>query len=116
MKFNLDNLVTEYEELGQKISNPEIFKDQKKIKEIASRKKSLEEAVTLYKEYKILNTALEQNKEMLYTEKDEAMRELIKEEIANLEEKIPEIEEKLKVALLPKDPNDDKNIIVEVRA
>ncbi|MDR1945095.1 MAG: PCRF domain-containing protein [Candidatus Peribacteria bacterium] len=93
-----------------------MFKDQKKIKEVASRKKSLEEAVTLYKEYKILNEALLSNKDMLYTEKDEEMRELIKEEVANLEEKVPELEEKLKIALLPKDPNDDKNIIVEVRA
>jgi peptide chain release factor 1 len=116
MKFNLDNLVIEYEELDKKMSLPEIFKDQKKIKEVASKKKALEEAVVLYKEYKTLNVTLEQNKELLYTEKDEEMRELIKEEIANLEEKIPEFEEKLKIALLPKDPNDEKNIIVEVRA
>jgi peptide chain release factor 1 len=116
MKFNLDNLVAEYEELDKKMSNPEIFKDQKKIKEVASKKKSMEEAVTLYREYKALNNALEQNKDLLYTEKDEEMRELIKEEVANLEEKIPDLEEKLKIALLPKDPNDEKNIIVEVRA
>ncbi|MDR1988559.1 MAG: PCRF domain-containing protein [Candidatus Peribacteria bacterium] len=116
MKFNLDNLVAEYEELDKKMSNPEIFKDQKKIKEIATKKKALEEAVNLYKEYKILNTALEQNKELLYTEKDEEMRDLIKDEIVNIEEEIPKFEEKLKIALLPKDPNDEKNIIVEVRA
>jgi peptide chain release factor 1 len=116
MKFNLDNLVVEYEELDKKMSNPEIFKDQKKIKEIASKKKSMEEAITLYKEYKTLNNALEQNKDLLYTEKDEEMRDLIKEEVANLEEKIPDLEERLKIALLPKDPNDEKNIIVEVRA
>jgi peptide chain release factor 1 len=116
MKFNLDNLVLEYEELENKMTNPEIFKDQKKVKEIATRKKFLTESVSLYKEYKSLSVALEQNKEMLYTEKDEDMRELIKSEVANLETKIPELEEKLKFALLPKDPNDDKNIIIELRA
>lgn len=116
MKFNLDNLVKEYDELKNKMSDPEIFKDQKKVKEISQRTKSIEKAVNLYKEYKSLCIALEENKNLLYTESDEEMRELIKEEIAITEEKIPELEEKLKIALLPKDPNDDKNIIVEIRA
>jgi len=53
---------------------------------------------------------------MLYTEKDEEMRDMIKEEIANAENAFPILEEKLKISLLPKDPNDDRNIIVEVRA
>lgn len=116
MKFNLDNLVLEYEELEKKMSNPEIFKDQKKMREVAGRKKSIDEAVSIYKEYKILYEALEENKAMLYTEKDEEMRDMIKEEIANAEETFPILEEKLKISLLPKDPNDDRNIIVEVRA
>lgn len=116
MKFNLDNLVSEYLSLEQKLSDPEIFKDQKKIREVSSRKKSLEEAVNLYKEYKSIYESLEENKAMLYTEKDEEMRDLIKMEVSEAENKIPELEESLKIALLPKDPNDDKNIIVEVRA
>jgi len=65
MKFNLDNLVKEFEDLEQSLGNPEIFKDQKKVREVASRKKMIEEAVELYKEYKSLNEALEENKEML---------------------------------------------------
>jgi peptide chain release factor 1 len=116
MKFNLDNLVSEYSSLEAKLSDPEIFKDQKKVREVATRKKSIEEAVNIYKEYKTSFEALEENKAMLYTEKDEDMRELIKLEISETENKIPELEEKLKISLLPKDPNDDKNIIVEVRA
>lgn len=116
MKFNLDNLVSEYLSLEQKLSDPEIFKDQKKIREVSSRKKSLEEAVNLYKEYKTIYKSLEENKDMLYTEKDEDMRDLIKMEISEAEDKIPELEESLKIALLPKDPNDEKNIMVEVRA
>jgi peptide chain release factor 1 len=116
MKFNLDNLVAEFENLEQELSNPEIFKDQKKVKEVARRKKSIEEAVNLYREYKTINETLDENKQMLAEEKDEEMRELLKMEIKEAEEKIPELEEKLKMALLPKDPNDEKNIIVELRA
>lgn len=116
MKFNLDNLVAEYGELEQKLWDPEVFKDQKKVREVASRKKSIEEAVNIYKEYKALNNALTENKEMLWLEKDEEMRDLLKMEIHEAEEVIPELEEKLKISLLPTDPNDDKNIIVEIRA
>jgi len=116
MKFNLDNLVTEFENLEAELSNPEIFKDQKKVKQVARRKKSIEEAVSLYREYKSINESLIENKEMLSEEKDEEMRDLLKMEIKEAEEKIPELEEKLKMALLPKDPNDDKNIMVELRA
>jgi peptide chain release factor 1 len=116
MKFNLDNLVEEFEQLEKKLSDPEIFKDQKKVREVAKRKKQIEEAVEIYKKYKKLNETLVENKEMLKEESDEEMKELYKEEIKEAEKNIPELEEKLKIALLPKDENDDKNIIVEVRA
>ncbi|ATU05624.1 peptide chain release factor 1 [Candidatus Gracilibacteria bacterium HOT-871] len=116
MKYNLDNLVLELENLEKEMSNPDIFKDQKKVREVSARKKMIEKAVDIYKIYKSANESLEENKEMLNTEKDEEMRELLKEDIHQLEEKIPELEEELKIELLPKDPNDDKNIIVEVRA
>jgi peptide chain release factor 1 len=116
MKFNLDNLVAEYEALEMKLGDPEIFKDQKKVREVASRKKGIEKAVELYREYKSMYEALADNKEMLDAEKDNEMRDMLKEEIKEIEEKIPEMEETLKVALLPQDPNDDKNIMVEIRA
>ena len=116
MKFNLDSLLAEFEDLEKQLSDPEIFKDQKKVRQVAQKKKAMEEAVLLYKEYKAINEALEENKEMLDGEKDEEMREMLKEEIIEWEHKIPEFEDKLKLALLPKDPNDDRNIIVELRA
>ena len=116
MKFNLDNLVKEYEDLEKQLSDPEIFKDQKKVRQVSSRKKSIQWAVELYKVYKESNEALDDNKEMLWNEKDEEMREMLKEEIKELETTIPNMEETLKVELLPKDPNDAKNIMVEVRA
>ncbi len=116
MKFNLDWLVDEYSELETKLSDPEIFKDQKKVREVATRKKTIEEAVVLYKEYKTLNESLEENKEMLKDESDTEMKDMLKEEIKEIEYSIPKLEEKLTISLLPKDPNDDKNIMVEVRA
>lgn len=116
MKFNLDNLVKEYEDLELKLWDPDIFKDQKKVREVSTRKKSIEEAVNLYKDYKSLNDSLSENKSMLKTEKDSEMIELLKIEIEEANERIPNMEEALKISLLPKDPNDDKNIMVEVRA
>lgn len=116
MKYNLDNLVLEFENLEKQMADPDIFKDQKKIREVSWRKKTIENAVLIYKNYKAKNEALDENKLMLDSEKDEEMRELLKEEIKNLEIEIPELEEELKIELLPKDPNDEKNIIVEVRA
>lgn len=116
MKFNLDKLVAEFEELEHELSNPEVFKDQKIVRNISKRKKQIEWAVKLYQEYKKFNESLEENKILLSNEKDEEMKDLIKEEIKDLEIKIPEFEEKLKIELLPKDENDEKNIIVEIRA
>lgn len=116
MKFNLENLVEEYNRLEEELANPEIFKDQKKVKETAQKKKSLEEAVSLYKEYKNAHTSLEEATKILYEENDEEMRELAKLEKEEAEAKITDLEERLKISLLPKDPNDEKNIIVEVRA
>jgi peptide chain release factor 1 len=116
MKFNLDSLVEEYSDLEMKLSDPEIFKDQKKVREVSSRKKQISEAVELYKKYKTLNESLEENKEMLSEEKDDEMKDLLKEEIKEIEIQIPNLEEKLTISLLPKDQNDDKNIMVEIRA
>jgi len=83
---------------------------------VAKRKKQIEEAVELYREYKSLNETLVENKDMLREEKDEEMKDLLKSEISETEEKIPVLEEKLTISLLPKDENDDKNIMVELRA
>lgn len=116
MKFNLDNLVAEYDKLQEELANPEVFKDQKKVRELSSRKKQLEESVELYKEYKNAYKALDEAVEMLYNEKDEEMRELAKMQKDESEEKIAELEEKIKYSLLPKDNDDDKNIMLEVRA
>jgi len=116
MKFNLENLVTEYARLEEILSDPEVFKDQKKVKETSQKKKSLEEAVTLFAQYKELYASLDEAVKLLYEESDEDMRDLAKMQKEESEKAIEEMEERLKIALLPKDPNDDKSIIVEVRA
>lgn len=116
MKFNLDALVLEYESLEAQLSDPSIFSDQKKVKEVSSRKKAISEAVNLYKEYKQAHQSLDEAKSILDTESDEEMRELAKMEREEAEAKIEDLESKIKISLLPKDEDDDKNIIVEIRA
>lgn len=116
MKFNLDNLVLEYKNIEQELSNPEIFKDQKKVREISSRKKNIQKAVELYEEYKKIYESLNEAIDILYNDKDEEIRELAKIQKDESEEKIKDLEEKIKISLLPEDKDDEKNIIVEIRA
>ncbi|MDO5414524.1 MAG: peptide chain release factor 1 [Bacillota bacterium] len=111
----LDFITEKYDELAQKVSDPEIINNQpvwqKHIKEMGE----MEPIVKAYKEYKKAKTELADAKELL-EEGDEEMRELAKMEISELEETIENQEAELKILLLPKDPNDEKNVILEVRA
>ena len=116
MKFNLDNLVNEFEKLELELQSPDIFKDQKKVKDVSTRKKNLAKVVVLYREYKQAFIALDEAKSILEKESDEDMRELAKLQREESEAKIPQLEEDIKIALIPPDPNDDKSIIIEVRA
>ncbi len=116
MKFQLDNLILDYESLDRELADPAIYSDLKKLKAVNQKKKSLEKTVILYREYKTIYENYEEAKTLVVNEKDSEMLDLMKEEIANLEKKIPELEEALKIALLPTDPNDEKNVILEIRA
>lgn len=111
----LDFITEKYDELARKVSDPEIINNQpvwqKHIKEMGE----MEPIVKKYTEYKKAKTELADAKELLEMG-DEEMRELAKMEIGELEEKIETAEEELKVLLLPKDPNDEKNVILEIRA
>ena len=115
MLDKLDFITGKYDELAEKVSDPEVINNQpvwhKYIKEMGE----MEPIVKAYKENKKAKSDLEGAKEML-EEGDEEMRELAKMEISELEEKIEAQEEELKVLLLPKDPNDEKNVILEIRA
>ena len=111
----LDFITEKYDELSRLVSDPDVINNQpvwqKHIKEMGE----MEPIVKKYKEYKKAKSDLAEAKEML-EEGDEEMRELAKMEIGDLEEQIEQNEEELKVLLLPKDPNDEKNVILEIRA
>ena len=112
----LDFILEKYEELSGKVSDPEIINNQpvwqKYIKELGE----IEPIVKKYEEYKKAKGELADAKELVEMESDEELRDLAKMEINELEEKIGQYEEDLKILLLPKDPNDEKNVILEVRA
>jgi peptide chain release factor 1 len=116
MKFDLTNLVEESKSIDALLAEGSIFSDQKKLKDTMIRKKFLDAIVNLYFDYQKSNRDLEEGKNILQTESDEELREMAKAEVSALEEKIPVLEEKIKIALIPPDPNDEKNVIVEVRA
>ena len=104
-----------YEELSVKISDPSIMANQKEWRKLCKEHADLEIVVTAYREYKKVLEDLEENKEMLEEESDKEMREMLSEEISMLKEQEVELENKIQILLLPKDPNDDKNVFVEIR-
>ena len=116
MLEKLAGLKEKYQTLTDDISKPEILGDQNEFKRIMKERASLEPIVEKYDEYSGIISQLDDNKAMLSDETDEELRQLIHEDIGNLNEKLAICEEELKVLLLPKDPNDDKNVFVEIRA
>ncbi|MBM6837308.1 peptide chain release factor 1 [Clostridium saudiense] len=104
-----------YEELSVKISDPSIMANQNEWRKLCKEHAELESLVTVYREYKKVVEDLAANKEMLNEESDKEMREMLSEEISMLSEQEKELENKIQIMLLPKDPNDDKNVFVEIR-
>lgn len=105
-----------YFELEKKLADPEVLADMDKWKELNIEYAGLKPLVDKYSEYENKLNILEEDKEMLKISDDKEMMDLLKEEIIALEEEIPAIEEEIKILLLPKDPNDDKNVFIEIRA
>ena len=112
----LEELKLRFEEVGQLLMQPETVKDIKKFSQLNKEYKDLEKIVTKYKQFKDTTNHLQQAKDVLQKEKDEELREMAKMEIDDLEPKIETIESDLKELLIPKDPNDDKNVMLEIRA
>lgn len=104
-----------YEELSQKISDPEVIADQNKWRKLCKESSDITPIVEKYREYKAAKQAIDESYEMLEANTDKEFEELLQTEISENKEKISQIEEELKILLLPKDPNDDKNVIVEIR-
>lgn len=112
----LDFIVEKYQELSLKVSDPDVINDQPVWQKYIKEMGEMEPIVKKYEEYKKAKEGLRDAKEIVENETDEEMRDLAKMEINDLEEQIEQNEEELKVLLLPKDPNDEKNVILEVRA
>ena len=111
----LDFILEKYEELSHKVSDPEIINNQAVWQKHMKEMSEMEPIVNKYREYKKAKADLAGAKEMLDSS-DEELREMAKMEIAELDEKLEQYENELKILLLPKDPNDDKNVILEIRA
>ncbi|HEY4052470.1 MAG TPA: peptide chain release factor 1 [Terriglobales bacterium] len=112
----LDQIEARYEELTQALSSPEIIGDSAKYQKAAKAHSEIADIVEKYRELKDLKKGIAESKAMLADEKDPEMRAYAQEELNKLEPRIGAIEEELKVLLLPKDPNDEKNVILEIRA
>ena len=112
----LSFIESKYEELSQKIIDPEIISNTSEWQKLAKEHADIEPIVMKYREYTKAKKTLEEDKEMLKEKLEDEMRELLKEEIAEYEEIVEKLEQELKILLLPKDPNDEKNVIVEIRA
>jgi peptide chain release factor 1 len=112
----LDQIEARYEELTQALASPEITNDSAKYQKTAKAHSEISSIVEKYREYKDLQRGIAESKAMLVDETDAEMRAYAEEELAKIEPRIPLVEEELKVLLLPKDPNDEKNVILEIRA
>jgi peptide chain release factor 1 len=104
-----------YERLNELLSDPEIINDSKKLREYSKEQSDIQKTVLTYREYKQAREQLQDAKAMLEEKLDAEMREMVKEELNDLEAQIEELQERMRVLLIPKDPNDDKNVIFEIR-
>ncbi|ANU27464.1 peptide chain release factor 1 [Planococcus versutus] len=111
----LQSVEDRYDRLNELLSDPDIISDTNKLREYSKEQSDLQETVTAYREYKELTTQLAEAKAMFDDKMDADMREMVKEEVNELEQQLTVVEERLHKLLIPKDPNDDKNVIMEIR-
>lgn len=114
MLDRLKTMENRYEELGHMLMDPDIGSDIKKMTDVTKEQASLQAAYDLYQEYKEIENGIEEAKE-LAKEHDPEIKEMAKMELAELEEKLPDVIKKLEIELIPKDPNDNKDVIMEIR-
>lgn len=116
MLEKLASLEAKYDELNQLLSDPDVIAEQSKYQKYAKAYSDLTEIVTVYRELKAAITGIDEARTMLKEESDEEFREMLQAEIEELSDKKQKLEQKVKVLLLPKDPNDEKSVIMEIRA
>ena len=112
----LEDLLVRLEEILSELNEPGVANDPARFQKLMKEQSELQPIVDAYKEYKACQQTVEESLMMLDEESDEEMREMLKEELADAKNRIEELETELKILLLPKDPNDSKNVIVEIRA
>ena len=112
----LDDILMRLEEVLNQLSEPDVAADAAKFQKLMKEQAELQPIADAYKDYKTQKQTIEESLMLLEEESDEEMREMLKEELSDAKKRVEELEQELKVLLLPKDPNDDKNIILEIRA
>ena len=112
----LDKVAHRFDEITELMAQPEVTADYSRLNELAQERHEIEEIVTTYRHYRRVLTQLDESQQLLEDEDDDEMRELAELEVADLEEESAKLEQELKLLLVPKDPNDEKDVIMEVRA
>jgi peptide chain release factor 1 len=112
----LDSVEQRFEKVQRDLQRPDIVSQQKEYQKLMKEFSDLQDLVVAYKRYKVVQKQIQESKKLILDEKDEDLKELAKEELQSLEIENEKLENELKLALLPKDPNDDKDIILEIRA
>ena len=112
----LEDLLIRFEEVLSELGEPDVASNQERFQKLMKEQAELQPIVDAYKEYKKSKETIEDSLAMLEEENDEEMREMLKEELSDAKKRVEELEHELKILLLPKDPNDNKNVIVEIRA
>ena len=110
----IEELERRYEEIQAELSEPAVVNDQNRFRKLMKEQTDMGAIVEKYREYKSVKKTVEESLELLDSENNPEMREMIKEELSDARQRIPEIENELKILLLPKDPNDEKNVVVEI--
>ena len=116
MFSKLEEVEQRYEELSHELSDSNVVQNRELFEKLSKEYKAQEKVVLVYRKYKKLLNDIKSNKEIISQNEDDELVSLAKEELKELEEKVPTLEHELKILLLPKDPNDDKNVILEIRA
>ncbi len=111
----LKDIKKTYEQINEQLSDPQIASDQKKLIELSKKRSELEEIVEAYERYQTVEKEIEENTKLIESEEDAELIAMAKEELASLKEEREKLEERIKFLLIPKDPNDDKNVIMEIR-
>ncbi|MBE5844607.1 MAG: peptide chain release factor 1 [Butyrivibrio sp.] len=112
----LEAMARRYEDITMELGEPDVAADQNRFRSLMKEQSDILPILEEFQKYKNCKATIADSEELLGAESDDDMREMLKEELAAAKEELPEIEKKLKILMLPKDPNDDKNVIVEIRA